>query len=452
VDGVARAPAGAHFAHLFPLACFALTIATFYPGHLSFDSNYQFWQARTGNYANLSPVAMAWAWSKVHALWPGSGGLFVLHLALWWGGVWAIACALFARPGARIAATAFVALATPALLILSHLWTDAALIACLAAAGALLVVADVRRARWPLAFALPLMLYAGLVRHNALPALAPLVVWAGVAFVRARAPDARASRPVLALAVVAFLAVVVVSARAVDRALVPQPVSAFGVVQLFDLAAISIDTNEMLLPAFVRPPDYTLERARERFRRYTAVPLFALPGDLVDGTSPPFSDAELADLRRAWLAAIRDHPRAWLEHRAKVALEVFGRYRKDKPVYLAYVVEAPPFRDNPPVVLNHTSAHRLAIAWYDRAIGWWIYAPATWIVLAVACLPLAWRRRETPAGRCALALAASGLLYVAPLPLIAPSAELRYSGWLFAAASLALVALFVGRRFRLRRA
>ena len=104
------------------------------------------------------------------------------------------------------------------------------------------------------------------------------------------------------------------------------------------------------------------------------------------------------------------------------------------------------YRDNPAVAQNDSSLHRMALAWYARTVGWWISAPAPYVLLAIACALLAWRRRGDLRADCALAMATSGLLYVAPLPLVAPSAELRYSGWLFAAATMSLIALVAARR------
>ncbi len=45
-------------------------------------------------------------------------------------------------------------------------------------------------------------------------------------------------------------------------------------------------------------------------------------------------------------------------------------------------------------------------------------------------------------------VALSGLLYVAPLPLIVPSVEFRYTIWLFEATVIALALMFVGLRAR----
>ena len=266
-----------HAHHLFPVVAFALTTAAFYPGHLSFDSAFQFWQARTGQYANLSPVAMTGLWALVHRVWPGSGGMFVLHALFYWAGVWLVACTLFDRPWPRIAAAALASVATPAHLVVVHLWTDAALIAALGFAVALVLRADATRTRRPLIAALPFLLYGGLVRHNALPALVPLVAWWTVAWTKAApaGPPAQASPMKTAIATAIAIAAVFGAGRALDRALVVQRMSTFGVVQLWDLTAVSLATGEMLVPDFARPDGITLDQLRAKMSRYANVPLYA---------------------------------------------------------------------------------------------------------------------------------------------------------------------------------
>lgn len=427
--------------HLFPIVAFAFTAVAFYPGHLSFDSAFQLWQVRTGRFANLSPVAMTGLWSLVHRAWPGSGGMFVLHVLLYWAGVWLAVCTLFDRPWQRVAAGAFAALATPAHLIVVHLWTDAALVAALGFGTALILRADAKRTRAPLYAALPFLLYGGLVRHNALPALVPLAAWWVVVHARA---SPRASAPSLApgkaaFAMVVALAAVFATGRALDRALVVQRMTTFSVVQLWDLAAMSLATKTMLVPQFVQPPGFTMAHLRERYSRFACVPLFTYPHGMRDGVSAPFSEDEQRALWDAWLAAIRAHPSAYAAHRLSVTSALFGRYRNDRPSDLAFVPAIVPYADNPPIALNATALHRSTVAYYTRAVGWWVYAPIVWIVVTAVVGGMAWRRRDDFRGRCALAAAASGFLYVAPLTLVAPSTELRYSAWLFAAGTLALL-------------
>lgn len=427
--------------HLFPLACLALTVWAFHPGHLSFDSAYQFWQVRTGNYSNISPVAMTWLWSLVNQVWPGSGGIFFLNVLMFWSGVWLVACTLYSRPAHRVAATLLVAGVSPALMILSHIWTDATLIACLTLASALILRAGHRRERIFLYGAIPFLLYGGLVRHNALPALIPLLALWLVVFARTGSSRIRLPATNLIPAVlVAGLAVFGIG-RALDARVVVHRVSTIGVVQIWDLAGISLATGTMLLPDFVRLPELTLDQLREKYSRYTSVPLFAPPHAMRDGLGMPFTPDESRRLHDAWLDAVREHPAAYAEHRLAVTKAQFSRYRNDRPSDLGYIPYAVQYKDNPAFAQNETRLHRAAVDWYQVTVGWWISAPAVYVVLAIGCALIAWRGRSDFRAEFALATAVSGLLYVAPLPLVAPSAELRYSGWLFAAATISLVSL-----------
>lgn len=432
--------------HLFPLLCLALTVGAFHPGHLSFDSSYQFWQARTGEFSNVSPVAMTWLWSLVNRVWPGGGGMFLLNVVMFWSGVWLIACTLYSRPLHRVAATLVVAGVSPVPMILSHVWTDSALIACLTLASALILHAAERRDRIPLYGAIPLLLYGGLIRHNALPALIPLLAWWVVVFARTGSSRTRLTAKRLLPAVLVAALAVFGLGRALDSRLVVHRVSTIGITQVWDLTAISLATGTMLLPDFVLPPGVTLDQLREKYSPYTCVPLYAPPHAIRDGLAMPFTASENTRLWEAWLDAVGRHPAAYAAHRFAVTRALFSRYRNDRPSDLGYIPHVVQYRDNPAVAPNDSLLHRMALAWYERTVGWWISAPAPYILLAIVCALLAWRSRGNLRADFALAMAASGLLYVAPMPLVAPSAELRYSGWLFAAATMSLIALVAARR------
>lgn len=425
--------------HAFPFVAFGVAMATFYPGHLSFDSSVMYWMARTGEYYNISPVLMPLLWGFIQTIWPGSGGVFALQMALFIGGIWLACCSLCETSGGRVAAALYVILGTPALLVVTHLWTDALMIACLTAACGMVLVADRLRSRAWLFGALPLLALGGMARHNALPALIPLLMWWTVVHARIPRPGRppRAPRPLIgALAGVIAIAAV---GWSLDRAVVRHQVSTFTVVQVFDLAGISVRTGELLLPDFMLPEDYSIDMLRASYVPYNSVPLFwgGIQATLWDGS---LTAEHRSELRNAWLRAIASHPMAYLSHRLAVTSWLFDRYRNDRPRELAYMEEIGPYHGNPPIHANRTVLHRWAMAWYERSIGWWGFAPITFILVAIVVTLVAWRERHASVGQAALAMAASGLAYVAPLPLVVPAAELRYSGWLFAATSLALVA------------
>ncbi len=428
-------------------AAFATCVAVLFPGWMSYDSSHQFWQVRTGEFTNLSPVVMTALWSAVYALVPRPSALFLLHVAAYWSGIVLLAFALWRGALVRAGFIVVAGFVPPAIVILGHLWTDASLIAALSLASGLTVTGLVRRQRWPLALALPAILYAGAVRHNSLLAIVPLAALWAHAWLRA-GEASRAAAPVLTRrAKLAGLALLVVLAsfaggRVLDQALVRERVSTWALLVLWDLAGMSLQSQQLLIPDLARTPETNLENLRERFSPYACVPLFTGPGRVRHGLEgEQFDPGELALLRRAWLDAIAAHPGAYLRHRAAVAKRLFGSYRGHAEG-LFFVPETVAFRDNPPGEAVLTGwRDRLAEA-VRRTRGWVIYTPALYLAIAMGAAALGWRRRDEPAGQVALALAGSGLLLVLPLVVAAPGTELRYSGWLFTSSVAALAASF----------
>ena len=60
-----------------------LTGWIFYPGYLSFDSAYQWWQARHQIVDTSHPPVMTWIWSLTDHLVPGPGGYFLFQLGVY---------------------------------------------------------------------------------------------------------------------------------------------------------------------------------------------------------------------------------------------------------------------------------------------------------------------------------------------------------------------------------
>jgi hypothetical protein len=410
---------------------FLLSIAAFYPGYLSFDSAHEYWQARKGTYSDPSAPAMMIVWSGVNAVWPGSGGLFALHAALYWFGVGLFAQLCFHGTVARTAALLVIGLVSPALPIIGHLWTDAALIAVLSTASALLLLALLKGLRRALWLALPLLIYGGLVRHNAIPALIPLLLlWAYCHATIYRVGGAPLGRHVIVIALV-LLALTIGTGRLLERFVVEEGewYDAATLVMLWDLAGISVETGEVLLPAYVPLSGrITPAELAQKYSPLSNVPLHQAPNALRDYG---YTSVERRDIRRRWLAAIAAHPAAYVQHRLAVATRLFGRYGNDRPPTHAYVRTVVAYADNPPIQPNESRLNALVMGMYQIAASTWISAPLTYALVALAALFPAWRRRHSPMGRVSLALSASGLAYVAPFFFIVPAAELRYSGWLF---------------------
>lgn len=430
---------------LIAIAGFAFDVAAFWPGQMSFDSAYAWWQARGGFTTDIAPPMFVFVWRIADALHDGPALMFALHLALFWSGLALLASALRLGAWRAAALIAIAAFAPVPWLLRGHVWTDVALFsALLFAVGVLARAQATRRRRWLLA-AVPPLIYAAAVRHNALPAVLPIAVWFGWIAMSPAATRTRIAVAALALVAIVLAVAVLVNAQ-VQRRVPLWPATAE-----WDLAAISIDTGEMLLPPFMIGPGLDVPELAAAYRDWNVTPMLA---NTRHGVRDPFMEAftpeQLAELKSAWLGAIRAHPRAWLAHHWRRAVALVGVHDPSWPRDLVYVDGEVQYGDNPPIARNASALHQaLMHAASELSATSWL---AGWPYLLVGVLAalLAWRRRREPAGSVAIVLLTSAWLYLGPLLVLAP-AELRYLGWccLASVVAAAVVAL-VPRSFRSR--
>ncbi|MGA9421639.1 MAG: hypothetical protein WBW61_04700 [Rhodanobacteraceae bacterium] len=419
----------------------------FYPGVLSFDAAYAWWQVRGGETSNLQAPMMMRVWQACNALLPGPGLLFLLHLAMFWSGLALIATTLRRGTATRIAFLLIAAGAPVPFVLFSHIWTDVALMAALTLAfGALLRLRDGGRGGWWLPAGLALF-YASGVRLNALPAVVPFILFAAHLLAKRRYGNAGHNGARGHFSRVAVIAIGILLSLGIAVAIVNQRVerhvALMPTLQMCDLAAMSATTGKLLLPAFA------LRRGSDvDFFRRAKTPWGCLP--MLAGTREPSSArwtvAERRALTRAWLAAIVRHPLAYLRHRVDLTRALLGSRAPDWPYQLVFVDANVRYRDNPPVNANHSAPHAFWMrlfhaAWDTIWLSAWPYLLLAAGVLAGAC-----RRRRASAGSgLAVVVGTSGLLYALPYFFVAASAELRYVGWTCLAAVLAAGILVLGR-------
>lgn len=425
----ARAAAIAPWAAAATLAI--LWLAAFWPGALAFDAAYQWWQARGGETTNIHGIGMTLLW-RVGEAAGGPGSVFAAEIVLWFAALALLARAVPLAPFGRAACVLGIGLAPVCAPLFFGVLSDGWLAGALALVAALALAP----APWPRArtFAIVLLLlFALLLRKNALPAVLPFVA---LAVQRAGALSWRQVwLPAAAVSLVLF-ALATLAERRVERR-----VDVFPATALWDLAAISLAEHELLLPAASHGPNLDLDDLAQAFEPYANAPLFARtragvvqpflePGSALDGA-----------VVEAWRDAIARYPGAYVAHRWRVSAALFGSKAPDWPHELVYIDGVVPYADNPPLAANSSALHAAVVAFCQGAFASVLFAAWPYLVLALIALVAAWRRRAAPRAQVALAVLASGLGYAAPLPLIAPSAELRYLGWTCAAALIgALVA------------
>jgi hypothetical protein len=414
------------------LLCLA-TLALFWPGIAMFDSLNQYAQIVSGSYDDWHPPAMARLWSVFHAAgWHGQAPMFLLQMLFYWTGLGLIAAAL-ARQGARIAAGA---------VLLLGLWPPIAgwQVAVLKdgqMAGALLAATglacwwrlhDRAPPRWAAVLVALLLLYATLVRINAVFATVPLAFGllgnGGWKPVRHGALMLAATIAVLVAMPVANHLVFRATASDVGRSL-----------PIYDLAGIAHHAGPEAVP--VLPASmWRAAEARQCIRPLLWDPL----GDRCDFVSDGLAVAAPGrKLTEVWIGTIARHPLAYAAHRlthwnATMRWLVPWRY----PL-------ADPQSDSEPNTLGLGSPsprtaplQRIAGILAESPLG----APILWLVAALAVLALAWRR-EDPRSRLAMTLALSAVLTELAFLVISVAADYRYHLWAMLATGVA-VALVAG--------
>ena len=130
----------------------------------------------------------------------------------------------------------------------------------------------------------------------------------------------------------------------------------------FDLAALSLRTDRMLLPASSLRPGTDLAALRAHWAEADTDPLWFTPDSPLVFAVPP----EQADeLRSAWIDAVEDHPLDFVEHRLDYTLALLG---VTHPTFGAFW----PPRQPAELGFDYSVSRSYApwmLAWYERTIA-----------------------------------------------------------------------------------
>lgn len=425
---------------------FLLSVALLYPGQFPFDSAYQLWQARTGQFSNLSPVTMPAVWAVLLKFSDDPASLLIANLALFWLGSTLHGMALNAALWIRLLVTTLPGLWIPNLPQLAHLLSDTHLAGVLMLASGSLAFTIASRRKHFLWLAVIALIHAGSIRHNAILAMMPLgfVVCSLLLADRQQLGTARTVFACLALCAASML-----SGFVLDRNLVRERVTVWPTVALWDIAAVSVDSGELLLPRFTHGEDLTIDELVETaaFDPTSNTALFSKTrSGMRSGLHDAFDDNEIKALRGAWLSAVIDHPFAYLSHRLRT-LHLLTSRRGDENPSAAYYINRISYRDNPELPIPWMPlAQKKLYEVAERLQTTWAFSAQPYLLTGAIAFIIGWRRRETRMRPLVLALSASALLYAASFFLLAPSAELRYLTWPMIAGPLALGLLLERRQ------
>lgn len=304
-----------------------LTSLLYYPGaYLTGDSAWQLHQAMFGDFTTHHPVIMAYVWHFLIRMIPGSGGIFLFHLAAFWlGAAWLIEerrPTPLARSLGVLIYTAYIPFSVAFFVIVKDTGMAAMLVL---ATGALLRYRHYRET-WVFAVAIVAMTYAAHVRHGGFIALLPYFVWAGRLLSASHWKGATAA---VALAI-----------------LLPWPLYQHTVIKpaegresqipmLYDIVAMSIAKNQSLVPEFYARggPPFEINDLRPLYNpNYSFNTFWPLPS-----VKRPLGwvrdDREWTLLAGTWLAVIASNPVTYAAHRWRLTLRLLGINRPDNWPY-----------------------------------------------------------------------------------------------------------------------
>lgn len=428
---------------LLGCASWLLTIWLLSPGFMSRDSAAQILQARTLELNDAHPPLMALVWRLLDSIVEGPLGMLSLHAALHWWGLSALFWFFRGPLWLRCVGLVLVGFYPPLAANLPAIWKDSLMqSALLLAIGCAVAPSRLPRAA-RLVLAVLLALLAIGARHNAVAAVLPFLV---LVLYELPALSRLASWKKLLVAAAGGTTLCLTLTLGLQRAFAPfvKADHFWQTIPTFDLAAMSLDTGELLvLPdSGVMTPGTTLADIRRQFAPEYSAKLYYC----ARGTGPnclmlfhrTTDEARLAALARNWREAIIEHPGAYLRHRFTFGLALAGiQGGPPETFYLRGAPYAPIAQQFPP------NARALAImAWIDSHLRDFWFRPALYVVLCVVSMLIGLvQAKSSHTSRLAVAFAVSGLAYFLSTMLAAGTTDYRYTVWTNLCAVLSLVAL-----------
>lgn len=324
---------------LILLIAWASVVIPYFPGHLSNDILSMTSQAQAGQINDHHAPVLLWLWSEVWPLGVGVGWLLMLQVATFVGGLFLVQRAVLSSLSAAVAV--LVITVSPAVYgMLAWVLRDNWFLAGLLCTFGALITAQ-RSAGWTrvvwLIAAVPACWATIATRQNAVSATvvataAMVAIWlAGRRGVDGRLPGRLRRVPFGVVTIVGGVVaslVLLASQLAAVAAINPDRTYPEAYVYIYDLAALSVRHDTNLLPASVMPA-----------RDPSVVKRFFSPDDVVpmafladSPIEPEFDATEVADLRSAWIAALRNEPGEYLTMRWDLYLRQIGVSRP--PVWI----------------------------------------------------------------------------------------------------------------------
>lgn len=400
---------------------FISTIILFWPGIAMHDSVWQYQQAITGQYSDHHPPLMAFLWRNLNYWYAGFGLMFLLQITLLYAGVCIIMCAIdkLHMQHANLAYVLLLILPVyPQILIYELIVTkDVQLAASFLCAGSILAFYTIANRKIPILIvcaAFLLLLYGASIKYQAKYAVCIFAVWLGFLLIR----HAKFAHKLL-LGMTIYLSILCM-VTVINTCLVAQEnrTYAWQYVKLYDLAALSLNAKQDLIPYFNKTNSYDLSKLQQRFV-YPAIDNLVFKQDPILRITT--NKSEMRELCKIWRIEVFKHPFGYLKHR-------FANMRHILLSRAGYMHEA---QDVPVIFVDQFPINSFFYAALDLVIGLLFYlfmSDLPIIMLGVFYLYLSlryWRKSNT--AKALFGLSATALLMIALIFFMSMAGTPRYA-------------------------
>ncbi len=429
---------------LFPLLillCIAFTVFLFQPGYIDNDSKNQLEQIRSGHFDDWHPPAMSWVWGHFNRIVPGPFGMFLLQVVLFWAGL-GIVVNMIASSQTGRSLYLLIGFYPPAFMMLGTVIKDVLMGTVLLFGFSLILYSERRKSIVSFVFGMLFLGYGMLIRHNAIPAVLPLCLYAGFVFTSLNPTMTGRISPVWRGIITgsAFFILVFAVGRAWNNHLTDTKTYPFQQIMLHDLVGISIRTKTYLVPDYLASAEQPSMKDLRRIYQLRSMKNLYWP----DFTNIHFKilldPGQVRDLVSTWGREVVDHPKAYLMHRSDVFTGVLNlkAARTCAPYYYEETTYKPKgFYQNGSVndyYSNNPITNRLfmlAEPLRESLIYWnWLYVLLPLILFTVSLhFVLGPRTSDIRFPSIALALSASGWLYGLAYFFVATACDFRMVYW-----------------------
>ena len=399
-------------------AGYALTLAMFYPGIMTYDAKFVYEDIAKGVLGDWQSPVMTVLWAAIDPVAPGSASIFLLIATPYWLGFALVAFALARRSSQLALLLPLLALAPPAFCFVGIIWRDVLFATSWLLAAAIVFAAVESGARFRVpaqVLALALCALGVLLRPNGLiaaPILAAYILWpAQMSF--------RRTAILFVPAVVVFFTLVQLVYYGALGATRQNPLHS---IMVFDLGGISHFSNENQFPVSwseaesalllndcyrptqwdiywrLEPCDFVMRKV-EREQK-----LFGTPA-----------------LTQAWARAVMRHPVAYLQHRAAFMWNFLAG--DNITMWLADV-------EHPAENVFPGRPAFAALVWlHDSLKPTPLFRTGSWLLVCIIVCGFAWRRRQTPEGAFAFSVCGSAAVYLLSFLAVGVASDFRYGYW-----------------------